>query len=432
MSMKKNLSSVLFASAAALLIFSAPAEAGFEWKGATAPAPAAAPADAGMSGMSADPVIMWDGVSEGTMPAEKVGEVHVAPVAAPPAIAEVAPPAIVPAISADLPAPAADEAMVEGFGSDMPLVIALQQIVPAGHQFAFGPGVNPGANVSWQGGKSWTVVLSDMLTSQGLAYRQSGNTVRILRADGMAMMTPPMAVSEPVTDIYAPAPAMPIPPVPLASAEVPVAAAAPEKTVDIRRRKPTSILNRMKEMLHREEAPAAVEAPAQGASAAPEPEKVTEAYRDHSAEMSMPPEDFEQNPMAPISLSAPAAMTAVAPAPYMNQTVAAPAAPVTSGINWEPSAPVAVQPTWHGAQGQTLRDVLKSWSDVAGVELYWSIDYDYRLTQDVSYPGTYDEAVGRALDRFADVRPQPYGQLHQGDGSGAPRVLVVKSYDLIQ
>jgi len=44
--------------------------------------------------------------------------------------------------------------------------------------------------------------------------------------------------------------------------------------------------------------------------------------------------------------------------------------------------------------------------------------------------GSFDEAVGRLLDKFAAVRPQPYGQLHQG--STGPRVLVIKSYDLAQ
>ena len=82
---------------------------------------------------------------------------------------------------------------------------------------------------------------------------------------------------------------------------------------------------------------------------------------------------------------------------------------------------------WAGAKGATLRDTLKNWSEEASVELYWSIDYDYKLKGDISYAGSYDEAVGKLLDQFAAVRPQPYGQLHQSkDG---PRVLVVKSYD---
>jgi hypothetical protein len=97
----------------------------------------------------------------------------------------------------------------------------------------------------------------------------------------------------------------------------------------------------------------------------------------------------------------------------------------------EPVSSAAFQkagPPWTGAKGATLRDTLKNWSAAADVELYWSIDYDYKLRGDINYAGSYDEAVGKLLDQFAAVRPQPYGQLHQSkDG---PRVLVVKSYDL--
>ncbi len=127
--------------------------------------------------------------------------------------------------------------------------------------------------------------------------------------------------------------------------------------------------------------------------------------------------------------SSPAAAPAAAPEKIASAPEAAPltdAAPAPIAAATSTSAGTSA--AWGGLKGQTLRDVLKGWSDKAGVELYWSIDYDYRLSDDIGYTGTYDEAVGGLLDKFATVRPQPYGQLHQS--ASGPRVLVVKSYDL--
>ena len=60
--------------------------------------------------------------------------------------------------------------VIEGFGSDMPLALALSQIVPAQYAYSFGAGVNPGVSVSWDGGKPWNEVLTDALAPHGLSY----------------------------------------------------------------------------------------------------------------------------------------------------------------------------------------------------------------------------------------------------------------------
>ena len=52
-------------------------------------------------------------------------------------------------------APSVAAADVVGFGTDMPLALALRQIVPADYAFSFGENVNPGYRVSWSGGKAW-------------------------------------------------------------------------------------------------------------------------------------------------------------------------------------------------------------------------------------------------------------------------------------
>jgi hypothetical protein len=77
-------------------------------------------------------------------------------------------------------APVFDETI--GFGSDMPLAMALRQVVPAEYSFSFGQNVNPGERVSWNGGKPWNDVVSDMVMPLNLKASVRGRTVYIEHA----------------------------------------------------------------------------------------------------------------------------------------------------------------------------------------------------------------------------------------------------------
>ena len=65
--------------------------------------------------------------------------------------------------------PKKEYAMAYGFGKDMPLALALRQIVPATYAFSFDPAVEIGTRVSWQGGEAWNVVLKKALLTKELA-----------------------------------------------------------------------------------------------------------------------------------------------------------------------------------------------------------------------------------------------------------------------
>ncbi len=66
-----------------------------------------------------------------------------------------------------------------GFGSDMPLPLALNQVVPPGYAYSFVDGVNIGARVSWDGGQPWNIVLQNMLAPLNLEAVISGKAVVI-------------------------------------------------------------------------------------------------------------------------------------------------------------------------------------------------------------------------------------------------------------
>ena len=418
-------------SGVAMFGMTATAQAGFEWRGplepprapVTAPAPAGAIDNAPMmmdQGMQElEPVTAWDG---DMAPAPMGDTVTSAPVVT---------------AAAAMPAAAAmgQGDVISGFGSDLPLVIALQQVVPPGYQYSFANGVSPGVSVSWEGGKPWQNVLSDMLGTHGLGYRLQGNTVVIgafaspaapkqaaapavytpsaMPSDDAGMSPDPMSEdvapvmissaprSEQLPDDMAAAHAMP---------EAIEGAPAAQAPVSIRRQKSSSLLQRLGWARDSEEETENVAVPRASDEplSAPPPMEDSMSY--------MPSEDAAPSPAPePIMMADPSDAsvegTKMASAPMVTPKMAAPA-----------------NASWGGAKGQTLRDVLKSWAEKAQVELYWSIDYDYRLSEDVGYAGSFDEAVGSLLDQFASVRPQPYGQLHQS--ANGPRVLVVKSYDL--
>ena len=83
-------------------------------------------------------------------------------------------------------------------------------------------------------------------------------------------------------------------------------------------------------------------------------------------------------------------------------------------------------PVWEGPRGALLRDVLEEWSQRAGVELFWSSDYNYALEETYQVSGSYEEAVRGVLSEFSDSNPRPFGRLHEG-ASDIPPVLVIET-----
>ena len=69
-----------------------------------------------------------------------------------------------------------------GFGRDLPLALALSQVVPPEYSYAFARNVNVGTTVSWQGGKPWNEVLDEMLAQNGMKAEIEGGQVTIHNA----------------------------------------------------------------------------------------------------------------------------------------------------------------------------------------------------------------------------------------------------------
>lgn len=635
MTQQSLLKKALLLSGVALFAFAAPAKAGFEWKGPLetpqtaapmpeAPAMQAAPTtpvdaqgmspdasmapvtDSGMSpapGMTSDKAAAQNSAAPTAMPEgwskDAAAQAAAMPVSHDDAAAsqrDVMPAmdkgasmnngAAMDSSAAAMNGSAAAGPVLNGFGSDLPLVIALQQIVPPGYQYSFANGVNPGVSVSWQGGKPWQQVLGDTLDKQNLGYRIQNNTVVIgnfgnsrahddmmdsksgmndmstMPAPAMSAPAPAASAStaaKPAADMPAPlwdsadagkdsasakpaansapvsgstssdAAANDMTPMSLNSASTasapttsassartpiispstsanragqlpadlggyaahandgssmsaaPAASAATDmgaadmssapagnnmsgnnmsgnntgatdtaatadaasgkpQTVVIHRQKPSSLFQRLgwakspKRDARNQEDIKAATLPAAPTAAQPGAAQPAAGDADSSqntvaqpgaSNASMGANDLALPP--PAYAGSNAGMTggdrlasAASPTP-LSMTDASPATPVSA-------ATAAGANGWSAHRGDSLRDTLTAWSNKAGVKLYWSIDYDYHLTDNAAYSGAYDEAVGDLLGKFASVRPQPYGQLHQSaDGS---RVLVVKSYDL--
>lgn len=72
-----------------------------------------------------------------------------------------------------------DQEILEGFGKDIPLALALRDIVPSKYAYAYANSSYAGLTVSWEGGKPWQEVLNDTLSSRGLAAQVSKNVVYI-------------------------------------------------------------------------------------------------------------------------------------------------------------------------------------------------------------------------------------------------------------
>ncbi len=70
-------------------------------------------------------------------------------------------------------------AQAVGFGKNLPLALAISQVIPSEYTHRFDGDISPSAMVDWDGGKPWNVVLNDMLRDENMTADIEGNVVVI-------------------------------------------------------------------------------------------------------------------------------------------------------------------------------------------------------------------------------------------------------------
>jgi len=112
--------------------------------------------------------------------------------------------------------------------------------------------------------------------------------------------------------------------------------------------------------------------------------------------------------------------------------------PVTSkkSVNILPQNPLqspvmSDEQQWLARNGDSLKDVLENWANLADVGLFWSSDYDYPLQGDVNLTGDFETAAQTLLEGFQNAKPRPAGRLHPNLPHG-PAVLVIETSQTIK
>lgn len=295
--------------------------------------------------------------------------------------------------------PAMDDAhyeTVSGFGDDIPLAMAMRQVIPASYAYSFDPSVNPGMKVSWRGERPWNAVLGDALAAKGMTMTIKNNMVRISPVAAAAASSPPAMVAPP-SDSMMPEFDVAAPPSPAVAARNPDYAAIGaddggyEPSYPRRARPPLPLM------------PAgnsSVSKPVRGdtISAALRPMGDGGAKIVRPAYVYSPPSDI------------------------------APVFPEASGA----SPPAASLPrTWTAEKGESLRYLLMNWSALEGVDMYWEPEQDYNMPEAIRASGSYADAVGMVLAAYEADEDRPLGRLYPRQDDGGKPVLVIQSSESV-
>ncbi|MBR3510636.1 MAG: toxin co-regulated pilus biosynthesis Q family protein [Alphaproteobacteria bacterium] len=93
--------------------------------------------------------------------------------------------------------------------------------------------------------------------------------------------------------------------------------------------------------------------------------------------------------------------------------------------NVEEEAPAKVQDqvrSWVVTNGQTLREVLKSWCDKEGWDLVWTTSREYPIEASAVFKGRFVDVASALIRNFERATPIPYAKFYKGN-----RVIVVST-----
>ncbi|MCM2343343.1 MAG: toxin co-regulated pilus biosynthesis Q family protein [Alphaproteobacteria bacterium] len=410
--------------------FSFPAQAGFDW---TPP-----PAIPALSTTSAP------GPLVPAAPSDDVEASELAPVTAMPAAPAADEAMAAPSVQSEtnaLPSPAFPEdlpppnvyAEALGFGADIPLALALGQIVPSEFAYSFASNVNPGIKISWDGGKPWNEVLQAALLPHGLKAKIESSIVIVyqMREEDSAQNQDANQMGAAASsDVTVTEPAM----------DAPLPITGEGTANNYPRRTPPQRAG-----LHQGDETT------DGAGSAPQPPPIDEQaviIEQPSQDMATADRVASYEPAAPaptqdigivdspVAGSAPKSLSPQKIS-YADEGRASHDELIVPRNVGEPDNSYATRERavldpfeirfWQADSQQNLRDVLASWAGNAGVEVIWDSGYEYKLPHAVSMHGTFSEAVTKIFSLYGSTEPRPQGRLHPNLPKG-PSVLLVENF----
>jgi hypothetical protein len=310
-----------------------------------------------------------------------------------------------------------------GFGRDIPLALAMRQIVPADYAYSFDSDVDPAMRIDWNGGKPWNEVLSEALFPHGLGVHIVGHTVWVRLGVGPV----PKQTSRVMPNAGPPA---------LETTSVEPVLGQGWQTGSSSAGSPhMSSAGSPHMSAHKEVG-----------------ERLAGGY-DISQEKNYNPSYPRRNPIPLMMKSetasgAPQSLNNYEPAAYnepvdvarsSSQYDAVPAIHSATGGEYKASASTQMPQKetktldpyeirfWEAKQGESLRFTLMAWSEEANTELFWDSNADYVLPANVKMHGTYPDAIKTVLMLYEQVVPRPIGRLHPNLPAG-PSVLTVETY----
>lgn len=98
---------------------------------------------------------------------------------------------------------------------------------------------------------------------------------------------------------------------------------------------------------------------------------------------------------------------------------------MAGGSNAAPAKNANQNMRWRALKGANLQDVLRLWTDGAGVGLMWLADANFPVQRSLSMEGNFETAVQALLEQYDGQTSRPVGRIYREPGSQS-LVLVVE------
>lgn len=252
-----------------------------------------------------------------------------------------------------------------GFAKDVPLALALRQVVPPEYAFSFESGINPGIRVSWNGGKPWNEVVADMVTPLGYAVRISHKKV-VISLEKAASASSSEAAFFPPALIE-----------PAAGTEEEIRDELPAEL---------AIIDSPSKPINTDVVISSKDAPLPTVTNVQRKREIKRVNITDPGALSNVSAKEPQTKIAPIQLA----------------SVSAPVTQTRTGLlsslaNDFPQDKAAKISFWTAEKGASLKDTLIAWSDSANTDLVWNATYDFQLPSDFEARGSFEKAVDLLL-----------------------------------